>query len=193
MFRGFPNHARLRLALPVLACTLLLTPAGSLAQEKDKQEKAEEAKKKESAAKKKPRVITNADLEKYGKRPRPGQRTIVRPAPAVPLPADPEPPPPAGRSLPPEDRLDQATLPELEAREVELQALLSYLEAKEAWLRNPLLPAPPPPPGEVFLDPELSGAEEFEQTRSRAFSVRGRLGKVRLLIQSGGSQTPAVP
>ena len=95
-------------------------------------------------------------------------------------------------TLPPEDRLDGASLPELEERQRVLQDLLTYLKAKAAWIKNPFLPQPIPPAGEKLLDPSLGPGQELELTRSRVFAVEGRLGKIRLLIQSGGSAAPVL-
>ena len=90
------------------------------------------------------------------------------------------------------DRLDGASLPELEERQTELEELLTSLKAKVAWIKNPFLPQPIPPAGEKLLDPSLGPGQELELTRSRVFAVEGRLGKIRLLIQSGGSEAPAL-
>ncbi len=165
---------------------LCLTPASAT----EKDEKAAETKK-ESAAKK-PRVITNADLEKYGKRATPVSG-VARAQPTAPplLPQAPPPAPPR-TTLPPEDRLDGASLPELEERQRELEERLTYLKAKVAWIKNPFLPQPIPPAGEKLLDPSLGPGQELEVTRSRVFAVEGRLGKIRLLIQSGGNEAPAL-
>ena len=155
-----------------------------------KEDKAEETKKQSAA--KKPRVITNADLEKYGKRATPA-RAKARTQPTVPpLLPEAQPPAPPRITLPPEDRLDGASLPELEERQRELQELLTYLKAKVAWIKNPFLKRPIPPAGETLLDPSLGPGQELELTRSRAFAVEGRLGKIRLLILSGGSEAPAL-
>lgn len=152
-------------------------------------ESGEETKKpasrKESTAKK-VKVITNADLEKYGQRAGGGSAKVVARSTAPWVPAEVKNSQPR-TSLPPEDRLDGASLPELEDRRGELQTLLAYLKAKAAWIRNPFLPRPTAlPPGEVLLDEQLSGAEELRLTQTRLFAVQGRLGKIRLLIQSGG-------
>ena len=147
--------------------------------------------KKESSSKTgKPRVFTNADLEKYSK-PSKG-RKVVRTPPVAALPPQEEVAPvPPRSSLPVEDLLDAASLPDLEERQQELQELLAYLQAKVAWIKNPFLPQPIPPAGETLLDPSLGGGQELELTRSRAFAVETRLGKVRALIQAGGGGAPA--
>ena len=155
-----------------------------------KEDKAEETKKQSAA--KKPRVITNADLEKYGKRTTPARaKVITQPTAPYVLP-EAQPPEPPRTTLPPEDRLDGSSLPELEERQRELQELLTFLKAKAAWIKNPFLKRPIPPAGEMLLDPSLGPGQELELTRSRVFAVDGRLGKIRLLIQSGGSEAPAL-
>ena len=179
----------------VVAILVLLPvsiPAASAPEKEDKEDKAAETKK-ESAAKK-PRVITNADLEKYGKRATPARgkaRTQPTAPPFLPEVQPPSTAPPR-TTLPPEDRLDGASLPELEERGRELEERLTYLKAKAAWIKNPFLPQPIPPAGEKLLDPSLGPGQELELTRSRVFAVEGRLGKIRLLIQSGGSAAPAL-
>ncbi len=174
----------------VLAVGALSFTAAAAPEKEDKEDKAEETKKQSAA--KKPRVITNADLEKYGKRATP-TRGKARTQPIVPpLLPEAQPPAPPRTTLPPEDRLDGASLPELEERGRELEERLTYLKAKAAWIKNPFLPQPIPPAGEKLLDPSLGPGQELELTRSRVFAVEGRLGKIRLLIQSGGSQAPAL-
>ena len=42
---------------------------------------------------------------------------------------------------------------------------------------------------DVWLE-KLGGGEELRLTSSRIFSVEGRLGKIRLLMLSGGGQAP---
>lgn len=171
--------------LAVAAVSFTATAAPDKDGKEDKEEKAEEAKK---SAAKKPRVITNADLEKYGKRTTPARgKAVTQPTAPYVLP-EAQPPAPARITLPPEDRLDGASLPELEERQTELQELLTYLKAKVAWIKNPLLKRLIPPDGEKLLDPSLGPGQELELTRSRVFAVEGRLGKIRLLIQSGGGE-----
>ena len=146
--------------------------------------------KKESSSKtSKPRVFTNADLEKYSKAGK--GRKVVQTPPARVLPLEEEvAPAPPSRGLPVEDLLE-ATLPELEERQRELQELATYLRAKEAWFKNPFLRRPTPTAGETLLDPSISGAQQLQVTRSRIFAVEIRLGRIRALLQSGGSPTPA--
>jgi len=178
------------LAAAVLAVAAVSFTAAAAPEKEDKEDKAEETKKQSAA--RKPRVITNADLEKYGKRTTPA-RTKARTQPTAPyvLP-EAQPPEPARTTLPPEDRLDGSSLPELEERQTELQELLTYLKAKVAWIKNPLLKRLIPPDGEKLLDPSLGPGQELQLTRSRVFAVEGRLGKIRLLIQSGGSAAPVL-
>ena len=131
------------------------------------------------------RVFTNADLEKYGKRPsRPG----APPTPPGRKPAEKDEPPETARELakeaPPEERPESATMPELDARRLDLEALESYLKSKEEWLKNPFLPPPAPPPGETLLDPALDAAQELERTRAREAETSNRLNKVRMLIRA---------
>ncbi len=185
------RSASSRTAAAWLAAALLAVAAVSFtaAAAPEKEDKAEETKKQSAA--KKPRVITNADLEKYGKRATPVSGK-AKPIVAPPLLPEVQPPAPPRTTLPPEDRLDGALLPELEERQTELQGLLTYLKAKVAWIKNPFLPQPIPPAGEKLLDPSLGPGQELQLTRSRVFAVEGRLGKIRLLIQSGGGQAPAL-
>ncbi len=179
-----------------LVAALLFVPAVSFTaaaapEKEDKEDKAEETKKQTAA--KKPRVITNADLEKYGKRATPvsGKPRAQPTTPPV-LPQA-QPPAPPRSTLPPEDRLDGASLPELEERQAELQARLTFLKAKVAWIKNPFLPQPIPPAGEKLLDPSLGPGQELQLTRSLVFAVEGRLGKIRLLIQFGGGEAALQP
>jgi len=178
------------LAAAVLAVAAVSFTAAAAPEKEDKEDKAEETKKQSAA--KKPRVITNADLEKYGKRTTPTRtKAITQPTAPYVLP-EAQPPEPARTTLPPEDRLDGSSLPELEERQTELQELLTYLKAKVAWIKNPLLKRLIPPDGEKLLDPSLGPGQELQLTRSRVFAVEGRLGKIRLLIQSGGSAAPVL-
>ena len=178
------------LAAAVLAVAAVSFTAAAAPEKEDKEDKAEETKKQSAA--KKPRVFTNADLEKYGQRAGGGSAKVVARSTAPWVPAEVKVSQPR-TSLPPEDRLDGASLPELEDRRGELQTLLEYLKAKAAWFRNPFLPRPTAlPPGEVLLDEQLSGAEELRLTQTRLFAVQGRLGKIRLLIQSGGGGAQAL-
>ena len=186
------RSASSRTAAAWLVAALLAVAAVSFtaAAAPGKEDKAEETKK--GSASKKPRVITNADLEKYGKRAAP-VRGVARAQPTTPpLLPEAQPPAPPRTTLPPEDRLDGALLPELEERQAELQGLLTYLKAKVAWIKNPFLPQPIAPAGEKLLDPSLGPGQELQLTRSRVFAVEGRLGKIRLLIQSGGGDVPAL-
>ena len=179
------------LVVAVLAVAAVSFTAAAAPDKEDKEDKAEETKKQSAA--KKPRVFTNADLEKYGKRATPA-RAQARTQPTVPpLLPEAQPPAPPRITLPPEDRLDGASLPELEERQRELQELLTYLKAKAAWIKNPFLPQPIPPAGEKLLDPSLGPGQELQLTRSLVFAVEGRLGKIRLLIQSGGGEAPLQP
>ncbi len=174
------------LFVPVVSFTAAAAP-----EKEDKEDKAEETKKQTAA--KKPRVITNADLEKYGKRAtRVSGKPRAQPTTPPVLPQA-QPPAPPRTTLPPEDRLDGALLPELEERQAELQARLTFLKAKVAWIKNPFLPQPIPPAGEKLLDPSLGPGQELQLTRSLVFAVEGRLGKIRLLIQSGGGEAALQP
>jgi hypothetical protein len=122
-----------------------------------------------------PRLITNEDLKKYG-----DGKAAVPPAPTRPLPLPRNTPPvePVAE-VQPEDRLEDATRDELEARRGELEALLAYLEAKLGWMKNPFLRPPTPPAGEAILDPALSGKQEWDQTQARAQDTRERLERLR--------------
>jgi len=167
--------------LTLCLCLGMMASPASVAGD-DGQDKDEKA---SSSKTSKPRVITNADLEKYSKGGK-GRRVVQKTA-VVPLPLQEEiAVAPPRSSLPPEDLLDAATLPDLEERRQELETLLTYLKAKEAWIKNPLLPQPIPPAGEKLLDPSLGGGQELLVTRSRAFAVETRLGKIRALLQAGG-------
>lgn len=178
------------LVAAVLGVAAVSFTAAAAPEKEDKEDKAEETKKQSAA--KKPRVITNADLEKYGKRTTPARgKAVTQPTAPYVLP-EAQPPEPARTTLPPEDRLDGSSLPELEERQTELQELLTYLKAKVAWIKNPLLKRLIPPDGEKLLDPSLGPGQELQLTRSRVFAVEGRLGKIRLLIQSGGSAAPVL-
>jgi hypothetical protein len=175
----------------LLTGVLLLGLSSSPWARAPEQEKKEEARKAsdEKAKPAKPRVITNADLEKYAKRNKQAPRVQTPPRPAAPPVEGPaEPPAPRTPGLPPEELLEAASLPELEDREQELATLVDYLKAKEAWLKNPFLPRPTPPPGEVLLTEGVSGADELQRTRTRIFATEGRLQKVRVLIQAGGGR-----
>ncbi len=172
------------LVAALLAVGAVSFTAAAAPDKEEKEDKAEETKKQSAA--KKPRVITNADLEKYGKRATPVSGKPRAQPTTPPLLPQVQPPAPPRTTLPPEDRLDGALLPELEDRRTELQGLLTYLKAKVAWIKNPFLPQPIPPAGEKLLDPSLGPGQELQLTRSLVFAVEGRLGKIRLLIQSGG-------
>lgn len=132
------------------------------------------------------RVFTNADLERYG---RPGAvRSPGRTASAPPPAAAPEADSPvaAAVAIPPEDRIEPVATPDLRAREAELEALLQYLQAKERWLKNPLLPSPAPPAGEQLTDPATGSGRQYESTRIRAAQTETRLLRVRAMLQARG-------
>ena len=152
----------------------------------DASDKDAAKKKTTPVTKKKPRVFSNADLAKYAKKPAtPAQPQGVRPSIA---PADPV--SPEGRSpriTVPADDLENASVPDLEARRQELTELVSFLEKKVAWLKNPFLPRPEPPYGEELLDPSLSGGQEYQLSRSRIVTVRGRLQKVERLLSAANT------
>lgn len=178
----------------MLALAGALPAAAGPAPEEDKkpESKQEDAKPADGEQDKKGdavRVITNKDLEKYGKPGSPAARpvTVVPPAagPAA---------PPEGEPLPPEERLDgTVTVEELMQREAELAELLAYLEAKEFWFKNPLVPAPEPPPGEDLLDPGRTGAEQLRDTRVRIDDTRRRLDTVRALLRAAASPPSSLP
>jgi hypothetical protein len=150
--------------------------------------------KKESSSKtSKPRVFTNADLEKYSKAGKTGKASkTVQTTPAAVFPPQEEVAAVPPRTSLPVDDLFEATLPELEERQRELQELVVYLRAKEAWLKNPFLRRPTPPAGEMLLDPSMGGAQELRVTQSRIFAVDTRMGRIRALLQAGGGTTPAL-
>jgi hypothetical protein len=174
----------------LLAAALVLPAPLALAAPDEKAEEAEDARqdsKAEAGKTAKPRVITNKDLEKYGRGRHPSWRLIRTDRPAQePLPPVPGPVEETLGLLPPEDRPGEATLEELVLRDMELSERLRYLEAKERWMRNPLIPAPTAPPGEALLDPAISGAMQLERTRGLIQETRTRLTDVRMLIQNWG-------
>ena len=168
----------------LLAAALVLPAPLALAAPDEKAEEVEDAR---GDSKAEPRVITNKDLEKYGRGRHPSWRLIRPDRPAQePLPPTPAPVEDPLGLLPPEDRPAEATLEELVLRDMELTERLRYLEAKERWMRNPLGARPIPPPGEALLDPTVSGAMQLERTRSLIQETRARLTEVRMLIQSWG-------
>ncbi len=156
-----------------------------------KEAESKEAEAKESEARKKPRVFTNADLAKYAKKSTAKRQVSGKPQALAP----PMPPPAAdpGTARPrvnlPVDRLETMSLPDLETRRRELAELLTYLEKKVSWFKNPLQRPPEPPYGEELLDPTLSGGQEFQLTRTRIVAVRGRLQKVESLIHATSGPT----
>ena len=188
---------------PALTASPVPAPEEEKTEAKDSKKKEESQgdeaaaeKKAAPAAPKKPRVITNADLAKYAKKSSAAPRVARTGSPASPVlatPDQPAAPGPGVRIRLPGDDLDSATLPELETMRDELASLLRYLEVKFAWFRNPLLPAPDPPHGEEFLDPELSAAQDRELTRTRILSVRGRLQKAEALLASRGGNPCRFP
>jgi hypothetical protein len=161
-----------------LVALLMLLP--SVAQAGDPEKDGEEGGSEEAAEPEKkadtPRVITNDDLKKYGSGSNAG--VPVPPTRPVPLPRPKRPEEPV-IEVQPEDRLEDAPRPELEARQLELESLLAYLEAKLGWMKNPFLRRPTPPEGEVILDPALSGKQEWDRTYERAQDTRERLERLR--------------
>ena len=165
-------------AIPlVVAMWLACVPFGARAGESEEGKSDPRAsEEKDGDPAEKPRVITNQDLERYGKGDR-GQRVAPARSPI------PQPPAPAVREIPkelvpPEDRLETATREEMEGRRADLQVLLAYLEAKIAWLRNPFLRRPSPPGEEALLDPSLTGSQEYKNAQTRAADTRERLERV---------------
>jgi hypothetical protein len=75
---------------------------------------------------------------------------------------------------------------DLRAREEELERLLEYLQAKEQWLKNPLLPAPVPPAGEMLADPAQGSGQQYQTTRTRAGKTETRLLRVRAMLKAHG-------
>lgn len=134
----------------------------------------------------KPRVFTNADLERYGAASPSPARKPAAPGAAPPAPSEPEAPPPEPEA-PAEERPGQATVPELLARRTELEERRTYLQAKVNWLRNPLLPAPSPPAGEELLDRTLSGAQVFDRSRSRLTETNNRIIKINQILIAMGA------
>jgi hypothetical protein len=173
----------------ILALAGALPAAAVPAPEEEKKPETEQDGAKSTEAKpdesgKTVRVITNKDLEKYGE-PRGAAAGPAAAAAPAPVPAPAPAPVPEGEILPPEERLDGTVTPEeLVQREAELSELLAYLEAKEFWFKNPLVPAPEPPPGEDLLDAGRSGAEQLRDTRVRIDDTRRRLDTVRALLRA---------
>ena len=165
------RRTRQFLAVGLLAL-LVLTPGAALADEPPAEPDTEPT---ESEEVEKPEVITNKHLEKYGEGdPR---RNEWRPPPPEP------PPPPAAvvprKPVPPEDRPGTTTRLEMETRQAELEALLQFLEAKMAWMKNPFLRRPTPPDDESIVNPSQSTSQQFAETRERAEATRLRLDRVR--------------
>jgi hypothetical protein len=97
-----------------------------------------------------------------------------------------EPPVAPADVIAPEDRIEPVATEDLRAREEELGTLLEYLRAKEQWLKNPLLPAPTPPVGEVLADPALGSGQQYKATRTRSAQVETRLLRVRAMLEARG-------